>query len=1015
MKNKKLREKFKLPQEEKLVSNHLCALKKKILHQGRLYLSENHFCFSSKIGSLKLVVPLSEVTKVIKKSTFFYPKCVIVCTKQEPNGYTFASFVTRGAAYRNLKLLVSNRSLTRNGLQKSNQDPNKANGSDSFGKFFESGDKDSLTNSYEDELLDQKSDQLSMGNDSSYDSVNKKKKKKNKNQVTDKEKESLFLQQVSSFGLEEFDNDQTNLIQAKGRKNDKSNQKKKKNQKEPNDNNIQPESIRMKGYLRIYEENSDRWLNRYCICSDTSLFFWRNEYRSKLIKKVELGNCIIGERLEFMKALKGFLFRIWIKEDEDEDEDEGEGAGEKIQLKFIADSKQLVKKWLSAIRSSSKEAARKKTKLDQAKKKFDKIVQKKMKSHRLKLEKHISSIEQNLKIFEKEKEKQKQKEMRLKKEGEKEKEKEKESEERIDKNKDNDYGENDIDDDDDNNGDGYDNKNNNEGDDENTDDEIIKTKINNVELNPKNEKKIIFNFSEETTQKKEKSKFLRKSRRRKSRKKEKRNKRQKKKTFIPFKKRNKKTVSEGALEENKENNQTNNGIDNEFDGDGSNNNNDDDDDDDDDVGDGNDNGDGDEDNEGDFDDGAIVTFGLPEVCEPTVLPEKLKKPAEILNKQVKFSPLSCFTVIFNDLKFYTRLYGEIDSKDLVFEKWAKKEKNIYERNVLSKTEIKGAGPLMNGKLAHLTEKQRLFWYSNKKFILENKCYVKGAPFSDSFINIVEFIFEEIEPGVTQIQIIFELRFVKYCLMKKIVKDKTVYNQKNVFVLWEKIFNIELPEFVKKNTDIGNPFDKSKCHPLGTVIKRAKRGKKAQNRANVATGGGANANANANVNREEENKTEIIKPRENMDIQKINSQITTLFFWLIGLFVIICLSWTLHIFPGKSNLGQLKELSSQNQIMAKQIQLLNEMTNEFKNENFSVLSFERWKNNYEAKKELNFWSDSFLDLQTFINNKLEQFDQWEDIIVKDEKKIKNNSIQIENFSEKKKQLLTNLNNDIINGR
>ena len=44
-----LRNLFKLPHDEKFVEEYLCALYKKILLQGRMYVFTNHVCFYSNV------------------------------------------------------------------------------------------------------------------------------------------------------------------------------------------------------------------------------------------------------------------------------------------------------------------------------------------------------------------------------------------------------------------------------------------------------------------------------------------------------------------------------------------------------------------------------------------------------------------------------------------------------------------------------------------------------------------------------------------------------------------------------------------------------------------------------------------------------------------------------------------------------------------------------------------------------------------------------------------------------
>ncbi|KAJ6239649.1 hypothetical protein M0813_24871 [Anaeramoeba flamelloides] len=105
MKNKQIRKRFNLPETERIVSHHSCAMRKKLLFQGRLYFTMNYLCFTSKIARFKFVLPIRDLTSVSKKTSFFLANSLQICTVMQPKGYYFTSFVSRDKAYNNLHLL----------------------------------------------------------------------------------------------------------------------------------------------------------------------------------------------------------------------------------------------------------------------------------------------------------------------------------------------------------------------------------------------------------------------------------------------------------------------------------------------------------------------------------------------------------------------------------------------------------------------------------------------------------------------------------------------------------------------------------------------------------------------------------------------------------------------------------------------------------------------------------------------------------------------------------------------
>ena len=98
-----LRKLFKLPDDEVLIEEYLCALYKKILLQGRMYLFRNYVCFYSNVFGYQKnkVIPLKDVTIVRRAYTV---KVVPNAIEIVRNGKCefFTSFIFPDRAYRNI-------------------------------------------------------------------------------------------------------------------------------------------------------------------------------------------------------------------------------------------------------------------------------------------------------------------------------------------------------------------------------------------------------------------------------------------------------------------------------------------------------------------------------------------------------------------------------------------------------------------------------------------------------------------------------------------------------------------------------------------------------------------------------------------------------------------------------------------------------------------------------------------------------------------------------------------------
>ncbi|KAK9863778.1 hypothetical protein WJX84_002729 [Apatococcus fuscideae] len=95
-----LRNLFKLPSDETALDDFRCAIKRRILHQGHLYVFERHVCFHSNVfGYVRsTVMPLKDVTAVKKQKSLGLPNSLeITC---DGKSSFFTSFLSREDAYR---------------------------------------------------------------------------------------------------------------------------------------------------------------------------------------------------------------------------------------------------------------------------------------------------------------------------------------------------------------------------------------------------------------------------------------------------------------------------------------------------------------------------------------------------------------------------------------------------------------------------------------------------------------------------------------------------------------------------------------------------------------------------------------------------------------------------------------------------------------------------------------------------------------------------------------------------
>ncbi|KAL3699206.1 hypothetical protein R1sor_017228 [Riccia sorocarpa] len=101
LKSEEYRQLFHLPPEEVLVEDFNCALQKKILLQGHMYLFDQYVCFYSNIFGYekRKVIPLKDVTSVRKaKTAGMFPNAIEITGWGKK--HFFASFLSRDEAFR---------------------------------------------------------------------------------------------------------------------------------------------------------------------------------------------------------------------------------------------------------------------------------------------------------------------------------------------------------------------------------------------------------------------------------------------------------------------------------------------------------------------------------------------------------------------------------------------------------------------------------------------------------------------------------------------------------------------------------------------------------------------------------------------------------------------------------------------------------------------------------------------------------------------------------------------------
>ena len=103
-KNKEYCNFFALPDSEELIEEFNCALHKKILLQGKMYIFSSHVCFYSNVFGYitKRSLPLKDVTSISKAKNVGFPNSIRIVYMGKQMFFT--SFLSRDEAY---KLIVN--------------------------------------------------------------------------------------------------------------------------------------------------------------------------------------------------------------------------------------------------------------------------------------------------------------------------------------------------------------------------------------------------------------------------------------------------------------------------------------------------------------------------------------------------------------------------------------------------------------------------------------------------------------------------------------------------------------------------------------------------------------------------------------------------------------------------------------------------------------------------------------------------------------------------------------------
>ncbi|PRP86435.1 hypothetical protein PROFUN_05354 [Planoprotostelium fungivorum] len=101
-KNTSFKKLFQIPPEDNLNYDVSAALHKHMLHHGRMYLSEHHLCFYSKVFGIRIIekIDVNDIVAIEKESVNLVNPGITVKTKETE--FHFASFLSRERTYQRL-------------------------------------------------------------------------------------------------------------------------------------------------------------------------------------------------------------------------------------------------------------------------------------------------------------------------------------------------------------------------------------------------------------------------------------------------------------------------------------------------------------------------------------------------------------------------------------------------------------------------------------------------------------------------------------------------------------------------------------------------------------------------------------------------------------------------------------------------------------------------------------------------------------------------------------------------
>ena len=132
-----VREIFNLSTKERIFDDFSCTYKSKVLHHGRIYLTENFICFYSSVLGIKhkLIIELKRITEIKKKNSLRILPNALKISTDDNNSYKFAGFSKRNTAYKSLISLWKNTSKYAVDIEDENEDENLTENEEEPHKF----------------------------------------------------------------------------------------------------------------------------------------------------------------------------------------------------------------------------------------------------------------------------------------------------------------------------------------------------------------------------------------------------------------------------------------------------------------------------------------------------------------------------------------------------------------------------------------------------------------------------------------------------------------------------------------------------------------------------------------------------------------------------------------------------------------------------------------------------------------------------------------------------------------